>query len=247
MALQESVILAGALAGGFVSGLTGFGTGLTVLAFWLLVVPPSVAAPLVVLCSIIAQLQTLPAIWRSIDWRRVAPFVVGGMVGIPLGTLLLVHAEPGEFKMVVGLLLLVYCSLMLRRPRAPARLPEGGWLSGMIGLGGGLLGGFAGLSGVLPSVWATVQRWSKDEARSVFQTFNLTILSVSVVSMAAQGLMTSGVGTLALYALPGTVLGAWLGRRLYARVSDDRFNRIILLVLLFAGVSLLLSALVGLF
>jgi len=41
------VVVLGALCGGFVTGLAGFGTGLTALGFWLHVVNPSVAAALV--------------------------------------------------------------------------------------------------------------------------------------------------------------------------------------------------------
>lgn len=241
----EAIVIAGALAGGFVSGLTGFGTGLTVLAFWLLVIPPSVAAPLVVICSVMAQLQTLPAIWRSIDWRAVLPFVIGGLIGIPFGTSLLILASPAVFKMVVGILLILYCSFVLWRGNAPQVQYDTTWLRGIIGFGGGVLGGFAGLSGVLPSVWATLKNWKKDEARSVFQTFNLTILVISSASMASQGLMTSTVGALVIIALPGTILGAWAGRRIYSRLNDERFNRVILVLLLFAGASMALTSLSG--
>ena len=76
------LVLAGAFAGGLVSGLTGFGTGLVVLPIWLQVIPPLLASPLVVICSLAAQLQTLPAIWHAMDWRRLAPFVAGGALGV---------------------------------------------------------------------------------------------------------------------------------------------------------------------
>src|SRR6266487_3872163 len=38
-----------------------------------------------------------------------------------------------------------------------------------IGFAGGILGGLAGLSGVLPTLWASVRGWGKDERRGVFQ------------------------------------------------------------------------------
>ena len=44
------MLFLGALAGGFVSGLAGFGTALMALGIWLYVVPPSVAVPLVLIC-----------------------------------------------------------------------------------------------------------------------------------------------------------------------------------------------------
>jgi hypothetical protein len=73
MGVTEILILVGGFAGGYVSGLTGFGTGLTALPFWLYAVHPVVAAPLVVICSIVAQIQTLPSIWHAINWRQPGP------------------------------------------------------------------------------------------------------------------------------------------------------------------------------
>jgi hypothetical protein len=56
--------------GGVVTGLAGFGTGLTALAFWLHVVNPVVAAALVVACSVVGQVQSLYTVRRAIIWRR---------------------------------------------------------------------------------------------------------------------------------------------------------------------------------
>ncbi len=239
MGITEIIIIVGALAGGFVSGLTGFGTGLTVLPFWLLVTTPTLAAPLVVICSVVGQLQTLPVIWRAIDWRKIWPFLVGGLLGIPVGTAFLVQISIQEFKTLIGLLLVGYCVLMLIRRSVPKIRTQNSWANGLVGLGGGVLGGLAGLSGVLPSVWATLHDWDKEEARSVFQTFNLTILFVAGLSQAMQGLFTRELILLAAFALPGTIIGAWLGKRIYLKISDDRYNRIVLILLFVAGVLLI--------
>lgn len=236
MGVTEATILAGALAGGFVSGLTGFGTGLTALAIWLTAVPPIVAAPLVVICSIIAQVQTLPAIWHAISWRRVMPFILGGVAGVPIGTLLLPNVSVEGFKLFVAACLIVYCSYMLLSRRAPRVAWGGAWANGIVGLGGGVLGGLAGLSGPLPTIWASLRGWGKDEKRGVFQAFNTSILLLSFASQAAGGFMTREVGWLTLIAFPGTALGAWLGRRLYSRLGDDRFNQVVLLLLLCSGI-----------
>ena len=79
------VVVLGALSGGFVTGLAGFGTGLTALAFWLHVVNPVVAAALVVSCSVVGQAQSLYTVRRAITWRRAWPFLAGGIVGVPVG------------------------------------------------------------------------------------------------------------------------------------------------------------------
>ena len=65
---QIVIVFAGALAGGMVNGLTGFGTALTALGIWLYAIDPAVASSLVIFCSVFSQLQTMHLIWRSITW-----------------------------------------------------------------------------------------------------------------------------------------------------------------------------------
>jgi uncharacterized membrane protein YfcA len=119
-------------------------------------VSPSVAASLVVVCSIIAQVQTLPTIWRSIVAKRVFPFILPGIFGVPLGTVLLSHLDPGILKLAIGGLLLSFSTYMFFG-RSHATSVWGGLIAdGTIGFGGEVLGGLAGLSGPLPTMWATM-------------------------------------------------------------------------------------------
>jgi uncharacterized membrane protein YfcA len=238
---QVIIIVVGALAGGFVSGLAGFGTGITAMGIWLYAVSPSVAASLVVVCSVVAQVQNLPAIWHAIDAKRVLPFIVPGLFGVPIGTALLSYIDARTFKIGMGGLLLVFSAHMLLR-RSPLTSAWGGRLAdGAIGFGSGILGGLAGLSGVLPTLWSSVRGWPKDERRGVFQAFNLSILGAALLSHAVGGLLTEDVGWAVLAALPGTLGGAWIGVRVYRRVSDRRFQEIILVLLCVSGLMLIWS------
>ena len=131
------LLLLGALAGGFVAGLAGFGTALMALGIWLYVLPPTTAVPLVLICSVIAQTLTMPSIWRAIDFKLVWPFLIGGLAGVPVGTLLIAHADPNIFKLSIGVLLLVFPTALYFQ-RAPMALSFGGKTAdGMVGFAGG--------------------------------------------------------------------------------------------------------------
>ena len=95
---------------------------------------------------------------------------------------------------------------------------------GAVGLAGGVLGGLAGLSGPPPILWASVRGWGKDERRGVFQTFNWTVLTASLCLHGASGLVTPQVLGLALLAFPGTLLGAWLGARVYLEAQRSQLR-----------------------
>jgi uncharacterized membrane protein YfcA len=241
------LILAGAAAGGFVNGLTGFGTALTAMPFWLYAMPPPLAAQLAAAAGIIGQVQTLPAIWHAIVWRRVAPFIVAGLAGVPLGTWLLPHVGIRSFKLGVGLVLVGYCAFLLlaqsRRSMLPAATAptETPAADAAVGFCGGVLGGLAGLSGPLPTIWATFKPWSKDDKRALFQAFNVTILSAMLLSSAIAGLMPAEIWLALALALPGTIVGVRLGAMVYRRIDDRRFDRLVLALLMIAGMSLIVG------
>lgn len=237
----EILIVVGAVLGGFVSGLTGFGTGITALPVWLYAVSPTLAAPLVVLCSLTAQLQTIHRIRHAIDWRRILPFVAGGALGVPVGTAILPLVEVEAFRRFVGGILIAYCLTLIATRAGALRIAAGRLADGCVGLAGGVLGGLAGLSGIPPILWSRFRSWDKDAQRSLFQVFNLSILALSGVSMAMAGFVTRDLFLLALVALPGTIVGAYIGRRLYDRLETARFDTIVLALLGLAGLTLVLN------
>jgi uncharacterized protein len=236
---QIGLVLLGALAGGIVNGLTGFGTGITAMGVWLYAISPPVAASLVIICSVVSQVQTLPMIWGAIEWRRVLPFVVPGLFGVPIGTWLLPQIDPRLFKIGVGIFLVGYSSYVLAR-RMPMRQPFGGRAAdGAVGFGGGVLGGLTGFSGVLPVVWTDVRGWSKAQRRSVLQAFNLSILFFALLSHALWGLLTAEVALATAAALPGTIGGAWAGSLVYRRLGDRGFQQAVMALLLVSGLALI--------
>ncbi len=156
---------------------------------------------------------------------------------------MIARVEPGAFKLSVGLLLLVFSSI-LHFNRRPLTSKIGGRVAdGAVGLAGGVLGGLAGLSGPPPILWASVRGWGKDERRGVFQTFNWTVLTASLCLHGASGLVTPQVLGLALLAFPGTLLGAWLGARVYWKLSDRNFGDVVLGLLFLSGLTLVWSSL----
>jgi uncharacterized membrane protein YfcA len=236
---QIVLVLVGALAGGVVNGLTGFGTAITAMGLWLYALPPTVAASLAIISSVVSQFQTFHLIWRAIDWRRVMVFVIPGVFGVPLGTLLLPHIDPKYFKLGIGAFLIVYPSYILLRRTAMASAWGGQAADGTIGFVGGVLGGMTGLSGVFPVIWTDVRGWTKDQRRSVLQTFNVAILSLALVSHAVLGLLTREVGIAAMFGLPASIAGAWFGAFIYRRLGDHGYQRVVMILLLFSGVTLL--------
>ena len=235
------VVVLGALCGGFVTGLAGFGTGLTALAFWLHVVNPVVAAALVVTCSVVGQTQSLFTVRREISWRRAWPFLAGGILGVPVGTASLQWVAPQTLKVILGIVLVGYTGVMLGLRRFPTTAWGGKVADGMVGFGGGALGGLSGLSGPLPTIWCGLRGWSAAAQRAVYQPYNLIILAIVLCTYIAQGTMTPDIWRLASICAPATILGTFLGIRTYGKVNDHQFRKLVLWLLLASGMVLTVS------
>jgi uncharacterized protein len=86
---------------------------------------------------------------------------------------------------------------------------------------------------------------SSDSQRAIYQPFNLLILVLAIVGMAASWQISRDLLWIAALCLPVTLLAAFAGSRLYSRVSPATFQRVVLALLLASGVILVGQALVG--
>lgn len=231
-------LMTGAVLAGFVMGLVGFGTGLAALGFWLFVVDPSLAVPLVGVCSLATTAFTLAAYKHAIRFDRLWPFFLGAGVGLPLGILLLTRLDPASFKLGMGLFLIVYTLFrLLVIPGLEVR--AGGRAADLaVGAGSGFLGGVAAIPGPLTTVWCGLRSWSKDEQRAVYQPFNQGILMVAMIGYGLEGLLTRELGIISLYCVPAALAGMALGMFGYRKLDEAQFQRLVLLLLLASGVML---------
>ena len=107
------VVLLGALVAGFTTGLAGFGTGLVSAGFWFHALPAPMVPPLVALASVAGQSVGLITVRKAFDWKRVAPFLIGGLLGVPLGVGALRVVSPDILRLSVGGFLVAYAAYQL--------------------------------------------------------------------------------------------------------------------------------------
>jgi uncharacterized protein len=223
--------------GGLTTGVAGFAMGLVVSGIWLHILTPIQTATLIVLYALLTQGYSMWKLQHALDWRRLAPFVISGVIGVPIGTLLLTWIDPGHMRIAIGVLLVIFSTYNLTRP---AFKPVQAGVPADIGIGffNGVLGGLTGLGGIIVTVWCQLRAWPKDVQRSIFQPVILAAGIMSVASFAAAGAVT--VDTLKLYMLgiPTMLLGLWVGFKLYGKLDDAAFRKVVLWLLLVSGCSL---------
>lgn len=248
MTPELAIIVGGAVAAGFVQGLSGFAFSLVSLSVWAWAVDPQIAAPMAVFGSLMGQLLALPMLWKGIQPRRAVPFILGGLIGVPLGVMLLGVLDPDGFKLGLGVFLLLYCPAMLFAPDSLALRWGGRWADGAIGWIGGILGGIGGLAGGVPTLWCTVRGWDKDAQRGVMQGFNISMHIATLTSYVVAGNIITG-RALQMFAIitPALAIPVLLGTLVFRRLDQRAFRRVVLAMLFVSGLALVGSRAATLF
>lgn len=245
MSYEIAILVAGAFLGAVVSGSSGFAFGVVASAVWLHALPPLRAVPLIVASSMMLNIAFTLHMRRDISLRQILPMLLGSLVGVPLGVAVLQTANAGALRTGIGLLLIAYSLFLLFARRLPVLVLAGrrsALADGTVGLLSGVLGGATSLNGVLTAMWVRLRGWSKIEQRAMTQPFVLFTHALTLSWLGGVGGLDVRTGLDILYCLPALAVGGWVGLHVFRRLSDSGFNRVVLWLLLVAGVSLLLRA-----
>ncbi|MGD9843847.1 MAG: sulfite exporter TauE/SafE family protein [Variibacter sp.] len=232
-----SMLWLGAFVGAVASGGAGFAFAITAAAIWLHILDPIRAALLLLAGSLLLQLFTIWPLRHHIDRRRLSPFLIGGLIGIPIGVALLAHTRADIVKGTLGVFLTLFGIYGLAAPRLPLITGGGRGADAAVGFAGGILGGLGGYSGVLPTIWTQLRGWSKNEARGVYQPF---IVVAQFVTLVMLGFITFDKVAVWLFVLtlPPLVLGTWIGWTIYGRLDERRFRQMLAVLLVVSGLTL---------
>src|SRR5262249_9583296 len=92
------LFLSASFIGGVTTGLAGFALALVVSGIWLHIMSPIQTVTLIVGYNLVTQSYAIWKLRHALSWRRLAPFFVGGAVGIPIGTMLLTYVDPAYLR-----------------------------------------------------------------------------------------------------------------------------------------------------
>ena len=232
-----------AFAAAFVAGLAGFAFGLVAMAIWLHLLTPAQTAILIMFYALIIQGYAVWKLRHALKLRRLLPFVIGGLIGIPLGVELLRVAPAVSMRTGIGIFMIAFSLYSLFKPALAPVKGERPFADGSIGVLSGIIGGATGLATILPTIWSTLRGWPKDEQRAVFQPVGVTLFFVMAVWLGGIGTIDDATLRLFLIGLPAVLIGTWAGLRLYGRLAEAAFRTVVLVVLLLSGVALAIPGL----
>jgi uncharacterized membrane protein YfcA len=242
ISLETALFFCGTLTAAFVSGLSGFAFGMVAAAVWVYILPPPQASALIAAYALLVQGYAVWKLRHLLNLHRLMPFILGSALGIPIGIAALRWASPIHFRIGVGLLLMLFSLYNLARPKLPEMKGAGRGADVAVGFLNGVIGGSTGLAGIVTVIWTSIRGWSRDEQRAVFQPTGVASFLMIILAFGGIGIITLDTVRLFLIGLPILAIGTWLGWALYGKLEEAAFRRIVLVLLLISGATLVASA-----
>jgi uncharacterized membrane protein YfcA len=89
------------------------------------------------------------------------------------------------------------------------------------------------------TVWCGLRGWPKDRQRTIFQPVAVAIFLMSAAWLGFKGAVSADTIRLFWLGLPALLAGTWLGMKLYGRLDEAKFRRVVLILLLVSGAALI--------
>ena len=236
----QFILLFGAFFAGVVQGATGFGSGIVLNAFWLHILEPSAAISLNIVSCLFVSALPIYTLRKTLDFSKLKPFVIFGVLGIPTGLFILTLTEPTIFKTTVGFILVLFSIWKFRSNNIFINFTSSPSLDKLVGFISGILGGFAALGGILPTIWVNLQRLPKNTQRGTYEPFIFITSIVAVVSFYFAGFLNLDIFYYFLMVLPALIIGSLIGVKIYSFIDEELFKKVILGLIFLAGLVLLL-------
>jgi uncharacterized membrane protein YfcA len=230
-----------AFAGALIFGITGFGSALITIPLATHVVPLPMALALFVVvdlsCALAVGLENPKNAVRA-EWTRLVPTILAGTA---LGVTLLVHLPRQAGTALLGAFVVSYALYSLVR-HAPANVirPAWGWLAG---LAGGITSTLFGAGGPPYAIYLSHRGLTKEQFRATMGFATMTSISLRLVAFFVTGLLLdSRIWFSELLMVPAALAGIFISKKLFLRISRETLLRLVALLLLASGGSLLFRA-----
>lgn len=229
-----------AFAGGLVKSTTGFGFALVSLPILLLVWEPIYAVPVIIPLAFVIDLLIVLNNRKSLDPKRIAPMIVAGLLGIPLGAYVLLVLASDILSLAIGVLvtaagaaLLFGLTINIKNERVA------GSIAGFVS---GIMASSMGLAGPAVSLFMINQMWEKRIFRTNISSYFLCIDTFTMLAFALTGTLSLATMQVSILLLLPVLLSYGLATRILPYINQKLFRRLATVVIMSSGMLAVIEA-----
>ncbi|HEY9002041.1 MAG TPA: sulfite exporter TauE/SafE family protein [Mucilaginibacter sp.] len=220
----------------------GFGESLVAVPLFSLFIPIDAAVPLSVLISILVALVVVVQDHRQIHFNSAKWLILFALVGIPIGTLILIYGNELWVKIGLGAIIILYSLYALFGKNSIVLETDNKYWLFICGFLSGILGGAYGINGPPLVVYGNMRKWNAKDFRATLQAYFLPASFIGVVAYAVKGLLTIAVFKYFLVSLPASLPAIYLGRYLNRKLKDGTFFYYVYWGLILIGLFLMVNS-----
>ena len=174
------------------------------------------------------------------EWTRMIPTI---LIGTVTGITLLVNLPRGAATLALGIFVLLFALYSLTRRADAQRMISARWafLAGFIG---GITSTLFGAGGPPYAMYLSHRGLANEQFRATMGFATLTSISLRTIAFLATGiLLDAKVWSYAVFVVPAGLAGIWAAGHLFRRISRELLMRVVAMLLLASGASLILRSL----
>ena len=231
-----------AFLGALVFGITGFGAALVTIPLATHLVPLKFALALFAISDLAMALRVgfeNPRNAVRAEWLRLVPMIVAGTA---LGVTLLVNLPREAGMLLLGVFVVAYAVYaLMRHEHLKPVSATWAWLAGFAG---GITSTLFGAGGPPYAIYLSQRGLSKEQFRATLGFATMTSISLRVLAFLLTGLLLDArVWLTAVAVVPAALAGIAFARKIFLRISREVLMRVVSLLLLASGGSLVWRAL----
>jgi uncharacterized membrane protein YfcA len=225
----------------FIRGISGFGSGLVAVPLLALVFPLPIVVSVILLLDFTASLVLGGVNFKQVRWDEVKPLVPFSVIGVALGTTLLVSLPRQPLLIGLGVFILVFAArnlLNLHGEKLVSRL----WAV-PASLTGGTVGGMFGTGGPPYVIYLQHRLRDKGQLRATLSGVFFLEGMFRIGTFVVAGLLVSADIWLSfVLGLPIALAGLYGGSHVHTGLSQAQMVRVIGALLLLSSLSVFVKA-----
>jgi uncharacterized membrane protein YfcA len=226
----------------FIRGISGFGSGLVSVPLLALVFPLPIVVSFILLLDFTASLVLGGVNFRQVRWDEVKPLVPFSIVGVALGTTLLINLPKTPLLIGLGVFILAFAVRSLLNVHGDKRVSR--WWALPASLTGGTVGGLFGTGGPPYVIYLAHRLKDKGQLRATLSgVFFLEGLFRIGTFVAAGLLVKAEVWQSFALGLPIALVALYGGSHVHTGLSQVQMARVIGVLLLVSSLSVFVKAL----
>lgn len=232
------------LCGGLIKGTLGVGTPLLTVPLMALVLPAQTAVVIMAIPVVLAN------VWQATQARQFAtvagrfwPAFLAVLIGTYIGVRILSAIDERGLLLLVGFVVIVFTVLQASTYRInlpPAMEKPAGVV---FGFASGVIGGVSSMFGPMLIIYlVSIRTLSKDQFVAAISFLYISAVVPWALILYMFGILDTRMTALSAAAAVPVTLGLIIGQRLREQISEQRFHRLVLIILLASGGTMLWRA-----